>query len=787
MAPKRLTLPPGSIELSRMSDYLDPKNDELLKDFFEEAQMQVDVLEQNILVLEGDPNSRDSIDEIFRAAHTLKGGAATVEMTELSTFTHLVEDVLDGIREGKATVTEKLVNDLLAAIDVIKRMLEERRRGSVFKEDTTPIREALSSLLGPQGKSAARAGRAAKPAAAGKKGGISEYELLELRDAAGPKGDIYRASVSFDEANPMNSVGGIQVYAALRDVGTVLKSIPDFDKLSGDDYFPKVQYFLVSSQDAGAIEKTCTISDVTTEVKAELLQTGKAQEEAEPPRTEAKKREAPPAGESVENAQPATAEEKPKEEGEKGKAAKPASASMLRVESRRIDDLLNLVSEAVINKAGFNQVSLQYAEAFLEFQGAGNALREGLKELFDSIPDQLAELQGGRSPAVVRKDLVKRFGALPSSFDAFEKDLKAAVARFRNTTQNLARITGELQEAVMRIRMVPISSIFSRFPRLVRDLSKSLEKNVELAIEGEETELDKSVIEDLIDPLIHCVRNSLDHGIETPSVREKAGKAPTGRIRLAAHNEGNQIVIDIQDDGKGIDVAVIQKKAVERGLIHPSKTLSDVEAFHMIFDPGFSTAAKITDISGRGVGLDVVKKHVEKLNGSVHVDSVLGAGSTFTIRLPLTLAIIQGMLVRVGREIYAIPINAVVESIRLKPPEIKMIDGYEVFNVREDVLSLLRLSRLFRIPTEENRQYHFVIVVGSGDKRVGLMVDSLIGEEDLVIKPLRDRYTASPGIAGATILGDGTVALILDVAKLLEFGLQSERNARWVRDPARAR
>jgi two-component system, chemotaxis family, sensor kinase CheA len=215
--------------------------------------------------------------------------------------------------------------------------------------------------------------------------------------------------------------------------------------------------------------------------------------------------------------------------------------------------------------------------------------------------------------------------------------------------------------------------------------------------------------------------------------------------------------------------------------------LSDTEAFNMIFEPGFSTANKVTDISGRGVGLDVVKKHVEKLNGTASVTSTLGAGSTFTIRLPLTLAIIQGMLVRVGKEIYAIPINSVVESLRLRTQDIKMIDGYEVFNVRDDVLSLLRLGRLFRIPTEENKPYHFIIVVGTGDKRVGLMVDSLIGEEDLVIKPLRDRYTVSPGIAGATILGDGTVALILDVAKLLEFGLQSERLARQGRQNAFAR
>jgi two-component system chemotaxis sensor kinase CheA len=262
--------------------------------------------------------------------------------------------------------------------------------------------------------------------------------------------------------------------------------------------------------------------------------------------------------------------------------------------------------------------------------------------------------------------------------------------------------------------------------------------------------------------------------VESPEERLAAGKDETGTVLLKASNEGNMILIEISDDGKGIDVEAVRKKAVDRGIIHPSKVLNDVEAFNLIFEAGFSTARAVTNISGRGVGLDVVKRQIEKLNGTVTVSSHRGKGTRFVIKLPLTLAIIQGLLVRVGKEVYSIPITSVIESHRIKPSEIKLIDNYEVFNVRADVVSLLRLNRLFRIETSEQREYHFVVIVGTSEKKVGLIVDSLIGEEDVVIKPLRDQFTNSPGIAGASILGDGSVCLIIDVSQLLELGQARE-------------
>jgi len=801
---------------SNMSDYLDPANEELLKDFFVEAQLSVDLLEQNILVLENNPQDRDAIDEIFRAAHTLKGATATVQMMELAEFTHVVEDVLDRIRSDEIDVNEAVVDHLLSAIDVVKSMLEARSGGSVFDGDTGGIETTLRGYLKvtrkrksepaaarqAETKTAQEAGpkpKKGEPAAVAADDELTEYELLELAQAAGPDATIYRIKVTFNEDHPMNTVGGIQVFAALKTMGPVLRTVPDFERLYEDIFFPAVEYYVAADETPERIREKVTIPEVTTTLTVEQVVSGSS---SAPSRLAAPARAASAtagqqevdeedidAATEEESADAAGAQEQTApsavapEVGRDGEVKKQMSiGSVLRVDSRRIDNLLNLVSETVINKATFNQINTQFSENIATFQGAETAYRERLKELFDALPEYLEGIQGGGSVKDAKRDIVARFGDLLELFDPFQSSLRATVAKFRSTAQNLGRITGELQEGVMQIRMVPISQIFSRFPRLVRDLSRSLNKRLQLVVEGGDTELDKSVIEDLLDPLIHCVRNSIDHGIETPEERRAAGKPEEGRLLLRAANEGNMIIIEIADDGKGIDVEAVRERGVAKGLIHPSKTLSEIEAFNLIFAPGFSTAQSVTNISGRGVGLDVVKKQIEKLNGTVTVSSERGTGTRFIMKIPLTLAIIQGLLVRVGSEMYAIPITSVIESHRIRPSEIKMIDNYEVFNVRDDVISLLRLNRLFRIPTNEQKEFYFVVIVGSGNRRMGLIVDSLIGEEDVVIKPLRDRYTNSPGIAGANITGDGTVSLIIDVSQLLELGLQREREARSRRE-----
>ncbi|GHU64352.1 chemotaxis protein CheA [Spirochaetia bacterium] len=792
-----------------MSDYLDPNNEELLKDFFSEAQMQVDTLEQNVLVLENEGANKDAVDEIFRAAHTLKGGSATVEMMELSHFTHLVEDVLDAIRSDQLAVNEDVVDTLLAAIDIIKAMLEQRMNGAVYQEDTSAIEKRLEALIpesakGKKGSAKKAAPKPAAPApapvpaapaakapAAGAPAGLTENELQELKDSVEGGMPIYKVSVRFDENSLMNTVGGIQVYAALKGSGTVLKTTPDFEALYEDNFFPQVDYYYATKKTVEEIRKCVIIPDVSLGADISDI-TNAAPSPAAAPAPQAVAPAPAPAAVPAPAEADASAAAPPAVQA----AAKPASAgasedakkagkeagSILRVDSKRIDDLLNLVSETVITKATFNQINNQFNEMVNQLHGLESTYRDKIKSLFDRLPDYLEGMQGGKSAKEVRKEISDEYGDVFSIFDDFEADMKTNVGKFRSTSQNLGRITGELQEGVMRIRMVPISQIFSRFPRLVRDLSKSLTKKINLVIEGEETELDKSVIEDLLDPIMHSVRNSVDHGIEDPAVRKAAGKPEEGMVILKASNEGNMIVIEIKDDGKGIDVEAVKSKAVERGLISPNKLLTDQEAYQLIFEPGFSTAKQITSISGRGVGLDVVRRQIDKLNGTVTVGSEHGKGTTFTIKLPLTLAIIQGLLVRVGTEIYSIPITSVIESLRVKPDEVRMIDNYEVFNIRSDVVSLLRLNRLFGIKTEEHQDYNFIVIVGTAEKKMGFMVDSLIGEEDVVIKPLRDQYTNSPGIAGASILGDGSVSLIIDVGQLLELGLKKEMETRRVRE-----
>ena len=808
-----------------MSDYLDPNNEELLKDFFAEAEQQVEQLESNILVIENDPSNHEAIDEIFRAAHTLKGGSATVEMMELSHFTHTVEDVLDEIRSDRLKVDEDVVDLLLTSIDVIKAMLEARQNGSVYEENIDSIVEKLHGYIPQKGgkapaKAAAPKAAAPKPApapvpqpaaaapAASENAlilpDITEDDFAELKQTCEGNQKLWCIAVKFDESNPMNTVGGIQVFAALKNVGNVLKTVPDFDALYEDQFYENVFYYVATEADGPEIEDCAFLSDVTLITDAHLLEdytTGTAADPSVAKAAAAAPVQAAPAASApitpsddvpAGNMTAAQSEllgdilndnvlkPEPKKEEKKAEPKKETTAahaqqgSILRVDSRRIDNLLNLVSEAVINKASFNQLAMQNAAELSRFQSIEAEYKERLHNLFDKLPDYMEQIKEGVSSVDIRKNILKEYGTLSNIFDEYESEAKSISGKFRSYTQNLGTIAGDLQEGVMKIRMVPINQIFSRFPRVVRDLQRDLNKKIDLVIEGEDTELDKSVVEDLLDPIMHCVRNSVDHGIETPEIRTAAGKPETGTILLKASNEGNQIVIEIKDDGAGIDVEKVRKKAVERGLIHPDKAVTEQDAFNLIMQPGFSTADKISNISGRGVGLDVVKTMINNLKGTISINSAKGKGTSFIIKLPLTLAIIQGLLVRVGKEVYSIPIANVIESQCINITEINHIDNYEILNVRNEVISILRLSRLFGIPETVKSDECYIVIVGTQEKKIGVMVDALIGEEDVVIKPLKDQFTNSPGIAGASILGDGSVSLIIDVGQLLDLGVKQE-------------
>lgn len=817
-----------------MSDYLDPNNEELLKDFFAEAEQQVEQLESNVLVIENDPSNHEAIDEIFRAAHTLKGGSATVEMMELSHFTHTVEDVLDEIRSDRLKVDEAVVDVLLTSIDVIKAMLEARQNGSVYQENIDDLENKLHAYI-PQKGDAKQKVSAPKPvapvsapvqtavpvqAAPAQSSGmilpdLSESEFAELKETCEGSQKLWCVAVKFDENNPMNTVGGIQVFAALKSVGNVLKTVPDFDALYEDQFYEDVFYYIATDADGAELEDASFLSDVTLITDAHHLVDNTTGTAAEVKQSAAS---STPVSQPVQVSQPITPsldlpqgemsdaqndllkdilndnvlkpeessakisdnskEEHKEKEQKKAEPKKETShaqqGSILRVDSRRIDNLMNLVSEAVINKASFNQLAMQNANEISHFMTLETEFKEKLHSLFDKLPEYIEQSKNGASANEIRKNILQEYSSLNNIFDDYEAETKSIYTKFRSYTQNLGTIAGDLQEGVMKIRMVPINQIFSRFPRVVRDLQRDLNKKIDLQIEGEDTELDKSVVEDLLDPIMHCVRNSVDHGIEMPDVRVANGKPETGTVLLKASNEGNMIVIEIKDDGAGIDVDKVKRKAVEKGLIHPEKVITDQEAYQLIMQPGFSTADKISNISGRGVGLDVVKTMIQNLKGTISVNSSKGKGTSFIIKLPLTLAIIQGLLVRVGREVYSIPIANVIESQCINIKDINHIDNYEIMNVRNEVISILRLSRLFGIKETVQSEECYIVIVGSQEKKIGIMVDALIGEEDVVIKPLKDQFTNSPAIAGASILGDGSVSLIIDVSQLLELGVKQE-------------
>lgn len=812
-----------------MSDYLDANNEELLKDFFSEAEQQVETLESNVLVIENDPSNHDAIDEIFRAAHTLKGGSATVEMTELTEFCHDVEDLLDAIRSDIVKVTEPIVDVLLTSLDIIKAMLEARSNGSVYQQDVSGQIQKIKSFIPEKGSKkkdggapvslpsgmlgAAPAAPAPAQPAAQSDGGmppvppLSENDYQELKGACPDGEKLWSVNVTFDESNPMNSVGGIQVFAALKNHGTVLKTVPDFEALYEDEFHPQVVYYIATAASGEDLEDTAFLDDVSLAVDAREVKgaSGGAPAEAPAPRpapvaapVQAAPAPAPspapapaPAAREDSSAESAPATNANVQQAKKGMAptgkAVNQAGAILRVDSKRVDTLMNLVSEAVITKAAFNQNGIQMADLQVQLQSLNTSFKERQRKFLEDLPKILESMQSGATVKDVRQKVQEEITSLSNWFDGFETEYKSISSKARSTTQNLGRITSELQEGVMKIRMVPIGTIFNRFPRVVRDLSRDLGRKVDLIIEGEETELDKTVVDDLLDPIMHCVRNSVDHGIEPPEHRAELGKDETGTLILRAANEGNMIVIEIIDDGEGINVDKVREKAIKKGLISPNKTLTDQDAYNLIFMAGFSTSDTISNVSGRGVGLDVVKTQIEKLKGTINVTSEKDKGSKFSIRLPLTLAIIQGLLVRVGKEVYSIPIANVIESQRVKKENINTIDNYEVLNVRNEVISILRLNRLFGIKNSVESEYCFIVIVGSQDKKIGVMVDALIGEEDVVIKPLSDQFTASPGIAGASILGDGSVSLIIDVGQLLELGLKQEMNALHNREEAAIR
>ncbi|MEI0603205.1 chemotaxis protein CheA [Brachyspira alvinipulli] len=762
-----------------MDDYIKS----LLKDFFEEAFEMLDRLEQNILILDNERNNVDAIQEIFRAVHTLKGSAGAVELVETQKYAHRFEDLLDLIRNNKIEVDDATIDVLLKGIDILKDLINTASEESEYSGDIEAEIKKLEDFknmklgAGPApssgGDTPASDSNAASSAAPEAEKKVNKYELLPndsdllgiIRDNVEENVKTKLVHVSFDPESPMRTVGGVQVFVALKDVGEIMGSIPPLETLEGDEFYEHVTYILAAVKEDQTIIDAITLPDVTKEISIEEI----ILEEYEKFLQDKKQKE--DAQKAKEAASPANAAKKP-DASKGGKDHKTErQSSFLRVESDRIDAMMNQVGELVTNKSSY----VQYDDDFTSYNKIiGNGINEVKRYYRDSIVQILRkfeEYMQKKEIKEIRNIYLDGFNDKLSELVKMEEEFKTTLDKFRNSYQLLTRVTNELQETVMKIRMLPIAQTFNRFPRLIRDLSRDLGKEVKLEMYGEETELDKSVIEVLVDPLVHIIRNAMDHGIELPEDREKAGKPRMGTVVLSASHEGNLIIIKISDDGKGMIPQKIFESAVKKGLVSADAKLSEKQMLEYIFAPGFSTAAKITNVSGRGVGMDVVKKSLEKINGTVGIETEWGKGSTFFLRIPLTVAIIQALIVDAEKEYYAVPINSILETVKIDVKDIQELEGIEVIKVRDDVINVLSIKELFRLPSRyDNIKSYYAVILSSEGKKVALLVNNLIGEQDIVIKTLKDSITKSEGLAGATVLGDGTVSFILDIQTIVSLG-----------------
>lgn len=741
-----------------MDDYIKS----LLKDFFEEAFDMLDRLEQNILILDKDRNNTDAIQEIFRAVHTLKGSAGAVELFDTQKYAHRFEDLLDLIRNNQIKVDDKTIDILLKGIDILKELIngaseEKEYLGNIEEEiknlenfKNLKLSGAISESINTKSDK-----NSISVSVGGKYDNLNfDNDILDsIREGIENGLKTKLVFVKFDAESPMKTVGGVQVYVELKDSGDIIASVPSLQNLEGDEFYQNVIYVLETVEEDEKIINDITLPEITEEIKIEEF----ILEEYEKFLIDKKDK-------ALEKAQAqAKIEKDTKHERQ---------SSFLRVESDRIDDMMNQVGELVTNKSSYEQYDDDLTSYTKIIEYGINDIRKYYKDSVIQILRKLEYYVNKKEIKDLRNSYLDGFNSKLIDMVKMEEDLKETLDKFRNSYQLLTRVTNDLQETVMKIRMLPIAQTFNRFPRLIRDLSRDLGKEVKLEMSGEETELDKSVIEVLVDPLIHIVRNAMDHGIEMPEEREKAGKPRVGTISLSASHNGNLIVIKISDDGKGMSPQKIFENAVKKGLVSADAKLTEKQMLEYIFAPGFSTATKVTNLSGRGVGMDVVKKSLDKINGTVGIETELGKGSTFFLRIPLTVAIIQALIVDAEKEYYAIPINSISETLKIGIEDIQNLEGTEVIKIREDVINVLSVKELFKLPTryESHIKSYYAVILASEDKKVALLVNNLIGEQDIVIKTLKDKVTRVEGISGATILGDGTVSFILDIQTIVGLG-----------------
>ncbi len=666
---------------------------EIAQLFIEESMEGLDIMESGLLNLDLGDADTETMNSIFRAAHSIKGGGATFGFMEISNFAHHVETLLDEMRQGDRPVTKDGVDLMLQSVDCIREMINSLADGDVDTTRADELEIDLAKMLGSD----------ASPDPA------DVTEAAADAASESPGAPIVGWEIKF-EPHPgiLKSCNDpLRILRELRKLGELEVRSIGASKLLLGEFDPEECHvaWQMTLHGGIALEQIKEIFDWVSD-ECELSIDPIRDENAPQPPAEVVK-------ESTED----TVTPPPKPAAKK--ASKSSSSSQdggsIRVNIDKVDALINLVGELVITQSMLSRFNSDFDFTQIE------QLREGLTQL--------------------------------------------------------SRNTRELQESVMAIRMLPISFAFSRFPRLVRDTGNALNKKVDLQLVGETTELDKTVLEKIGDPLVHLVRNSLDHGLETPEARVAAGKPETGILQLNAYHEGGNIIIQVIDDGAGINKDRVLAKARERGIVGPDEILSDEKINNLIFMAGFSTVDQVSDLSGRGVGMDVVRRNIGDLGGTVSVKSETGVGSTFTIRLPLTLAILDGQLVRVGSQSYIIPLISIVETIQTNDEKVNEIVGKsELFKLRDEYLSVLRLYEMFGVQADSTRIDDGLLVVAEANgHRVGILVDDLLEQQQVVIKSLEANYRQMPGISGATILGDGTVALILDVPGLIQ--LFYERNA----------
>lgn len=663
-----------------MTQYLDV--------FLEECKEHLGNLNQQLLVLEKNPGDLAALNEIFRAAHTLKGMSSTMGYEDLADLTHHMEDVLSDLKEGQLQADSYVVDTLFQCLDRAQLIIDQIESSGTADYDNQDLIEILSKIKDGHYSDAIPVSEerpqlnVKNELEASFDFALNAYDLTVLKEAVLKEYHIIALRIAVDPGSLMKSVRAFMVFKALEDDCEVLKSIPAVPELEDGKFDQTFDLIVITQLPVDVIiDRLEHISEVRVD-SYQVLDV-----------------------DQLTVSRPKEVEIQTKDQSEETTDIKKShkTKQTVRVDIDRLDNLMNLVGELVMHKGRLGQI------------------------------------------ATSRK-----------------------IVELNETMEQIDRISTDLQSVVMKVRMVAIEQVFNRFPRMVRDLAKDLNKEIEFLLEGKETELDRTVIDEIGDPLIHLLRNAIDHGIEAPAVRAQNGKPRLGTIILRARHEGNNVYIEVEDDGAGIQTDRIRQKAIDRGLIgsKEAEEMTNEEAIELLFSPGFSTAENVTDISGRGVGLDVVKSKIESLNGEMQVESKPGEGTRFKIKLPLTLAIIQALMVSVRDEIYAIPLSSVNETTILLQEEIKMIQNQEVMVLRGNVLPLYRLDNLLEVPGESQSEELYVVVVRKGDKQVGLVVDTLIGQQEIVIKSLGKVLAGIPGIAGAIVAGDGNVRLILDISTL---------------------